>query len=108
MILRYRVAGTVALADVAVHAEILNAKLARLIFHQRQVRRHETRAKARAILFVDQAAVAPKLAETDLVENRNRLHLTGAVMVSDRRISHLAHVGSERRGDLGALRIGAH
>src|SRR5687768_5211741 len=94
MILRDRVAWAVALADVAVHAEVLNAKLKRLIFHQRQVRGNESRPKACTVLSIDQAAVAPELAETDLVENRNRLHLAGAVVVSDRGISHLAYVRS--------------
>ena len=82
VILRYRVARTVALADIAVHAEVLNAKLARLIFHKRQVRGHKARTKARTVLFVDQAAVAAEIAETNLIKNRNRLHFAWVRMAS--------------------------
>src|SRR5918992_1597880 len=108
MILRDRVARAVPLADVAVHAEVLNAKLARLIFYQWQVGGHESWPKACAEFFVDQAAMAAELAETHLIKNRNRLHLAGAVVVRHRGISHLAYVGSQGRGDLGALRVRAH
>ena len=68
MLFGNRVARAVELANVAVRAEILNTELPGLIFHKRQVRRDEARPKTGAVLFVDQAAVAPKLAEANLIK----------------------------------------
>jgi hypothetical protein len=45
MLLRNGVAGTVELADIAVHAEVLDAELAGLVFGKGQVRRDEAGAK---------------------------------------------------------------
>ena len=73
--------------------------LPRLVLDQRQVGRDEARAKARAVLFVDQAAVSTELAETDLIENWNGLHFAGAVVMGDGRISHVADMCGKRRGD---------
>ena len=81
MILRDRIARTIALADVTVHAEILNAEFARLVFDKRQISGYKSRAKTGAVFFVDQTAVAAEFAEADLIENRNRLNFAATVVV---------------------------
>src|SRR5918994_5264882 len=69
------VAGTVELADIAVHTKILDAEFAWLIFDKRQIGGDKARAKARAIFLVNQAAVSPQFTKTDLIKDRYGLDL---------------------------------
>jgi hypothetical protein len=108
MILRDCVAGTVELADVAVHAKVLNAELARLIFNQRQIGSHESRTKTGSVFLVDQAAVTAEFAEAYLIKNWNRLHFTRAVVVGAGCISELTNVCRKLGGDLCALCVNSH
>src|ERR687895_1386473 len=102
------VSRTVELANIAVHAKVLDAELARLILSKWQVRRDEAGTKASAVFFVDQTAVTPKFAEANLVKNGNRLNGACAIVMRQRRIAKIANISGEICRNLRAFGIDPH